>query len=100
MFQENANRKSAEFIREKDCRADVLATAREEMSAEDAQMDLGFLSNWTLDEYRCECAGMMDATRFVSMTIDGRNQVVYNQNFFELDAALRARKRCWAVLSR
>lgn len=88
--QNNAICKSVEIIREEGRRDDVSATAREEATAKDTQVDLSPPPNWSLDEYHRECTGMMDVKRFDSTALDGRNLVVYDQNCFERDTAMGA----------
>lgn len=78
-------------------RDDVLA--RERASTRGARMDLGLLSNWTMDDYRRECADFMDVKRFSALAVVGKSLEIYDRSSFERNTALGACKRCCAVLS-
>lgn len=90
MSQGNANCESVDVIREEDRHDAVSANARGKAATEDTQMDLGPLPNWTLAEYRRAYAGMMNVSRFDSMTFEGKNLVIYDRSPFERDNALGA----------
>lgn len=42
--------------------------------------DLGPMPNWTLHEYRRECAGLMRKKRFHTTAVDGKSPVVYRRS--------------------
>lgn len=99
MLQNSEKQDRAAVIREDGRRGDGSFTARDEGAAEDTRMDLDPLPNWTLDEYRCECADVMDVKRLDSVAVESQNLVVYDRNCFERHTAFGAWKRLWAVLS-
>lgn len=60
------------------------ATRREEL--EDIRQD----PYWTLLSYFQECGGMMDASHFSAMAVDGESLVMYDRNNLQCDTALGA----------
>lgn len=53
-----------------------------------------------LDDYRRECAVLIDKKRFDAMAVDSKTLVIYDLNRFKRDTAIDAWKRQSAVLSR
>lgn len=53
-------------------------------------MNLGLLPNWTLNKFRCECAGMTDVKCFDALAVDDRSLEKYDRNCFERGTALGA----------
>lgn len=63
-------------------------------------MYLGPVPNWTLDEYRSECADLIDERRFKATAVDRKNFARYDCNLFEDGTTSSIWKGRWAVLSR
>lgn len=63
-------------------------------------MDFGPVTNWTLNEYCCESAGLMDVKRFDARAADDKNILIYDPSRSERYTDLGAWKTRWAVLSR
>lgn len=51
-------------------------------------MHFGLVLQWTLEEYRRECAGLMHMKRFDAMAVDDKKLVIYDCNCLERDTAL------------
>lgn len=67
--------------------------SRERAFTANLRMDLGLLPNWTWDDYRQECAGLLSGKRFEAMAADGRNLVVYDRRRMERETALSLWKK-------
>lgn len=98
MPEDSTNCERAEVIRDGDCRNLVSDIAYEEVAMGDTRLSFGLSPNWMLEEYCCECAGMMDTKRLDAVVVDGRDPVIYDRNRLERDTAIGAWKRRWAVL--
>lgn len=53
-----------------------------------------------MDEYRRDCAGLVNVKRFDALDVDSKNLVIYDGSPFERDTAWGAWKTRWAMLSR
>lgn len=88
MSPDNENSGRVEKAQERDRRDHVPTTARNEASPGSTQADPASLQDWTLDEYRGYCAGLVDVKRFDAMADNGKNLAVYDRNRFGRDTAL------------
>lgn len=98
--QDSTDRQRVKDNGGEDQRDNMLGTAFKEARTRDIQMDLGLLPKWTLDEYRRECAHMMEVNRFDAMAAENRNHVIHERNRFDRDTPLGVWKHLSALIGR
>lgn len=62
------------------------------------RMDVGLGSDWNPEEYRSECARLMDVKRFFALEVNDSNLVVYDRSSFVRDTALGAWEKNMCVV--
>lgn len=86
--QDNASSGRAKGSQGNGGRNDGPATVFEEAFTGSTPLDFGSVPNWTFDQYRSECAGLMVVKHFDAMAVDGKNLVMYDCSCFERDTPL------------